>query len=118
LNKRVKRWLGGTAILLVMFLLGLWVGWHKEAITTAISKHLAKAPAEREQAIVTVDQNDEIKLDGRTIAVEELEAAVRNLPETRRSSLALQADKKASFGAIGSLQHYPCPRHLALGWLL
>jgi biopolymer transport protein ExbD len=64
------------------------------------SKTATKAPAELEHAIVTVDQNDEIKLDGRAIAVEELEDAVRNLPATRKSSLALQADKKASFGTI------------------
>jgi biopolymer transport protein ExbD len=32
--------------------------------------------------------------------VEDLESAVRNLSETRRTSLALQADKKASFGII------------------
>ena len=36
----------------------------------------------------------------RTISVEELEGAVRDLPTTKRSSLALQADKKASFGII------------------
>jgi biopolymer transport protein ExbD len=64
------------------------------------SKTATKAPAELEHAIVTVDQNDEIKLDGRAIGVEELEDAVRNLPATRKSSLALQADKKASFGTI------------------
>ena len=32
--------------------------------------------------------------------LDELEGAVRNLPETRKSTLALQADKKASFGTI------------------
>jgi len=64
------------------------------------SKTATNAPAELEHAIVSVDQNDEIKLDGRTLGVDELEAAVRNLPPTRKSSLALQADKKTSFGAI------------------
>jgi len=64
------------------------------------SKTATTAPAELEHAIVTVDQNDEIKLDGKTVAVEELEDAVKNLSETRRSTLALQADKKASFGTI------------------
>jgi biopolymer transport protein ExbD len=64
------------------------------------SKTATKVPAELEHAIVTVDQNDEIKLDGRPIGIDELEGAVRNLPETRKSSLALQADKKASFGTI------------------
>ena len=64
------------------------------------SKTAQNAPAELEHAIVSVDQNDEIKLDGRAIGVEELESAVRDLPPTRKSSLALQADKKASFGMI------------------
>jgi biopolymer transport protein ExbD len=64
------------------------------------SKTATNAPSELEHALVTVDQDDEIKLDGHAIVVEELEAAVRNLPPTRKSSLALQADKKASFGTI------------------
>ncbi|HEV2995458.1 MAG TPA: biopolymer transporter ExbD [Chthoniobacterales bacterium] len=64
------------------------------------AKTATKAPAELEHAIVTVDQNDQIKLDSRAIEVDELENAVRDLPETRKSSLALQADKKASFGTI------------------
>jgi biopolymer transport protein ExbD len=64
------------------------------------SKTATNVPAEMEHAVVSVDQNDEIKLDGRTIPVEELEAAVRDLAATRKSSLALQADKKASFGTI------------------
>ena len=64
------------------------------------SKTATSAPAELEHAIVRVYQNDEIQLDGKPIAVEDLENAVRNLPETRRSTLALQADKKASFGTI------------------
>ena len=64
------------------------------------SKTATNTPAELEHAILTVSENDEIKLDGQTVAVEDLEAAVRNLSETRRTSLALQADKKASFGII------------------
>ncbi len=64
------------------------------------SKTAKKLPAELEHAIVSIDQNDEIKLDGRAVAVEELEGAVRSLPEARKSTLALQADKKASFGTI------------------
>ena len=58
------------------------------------------APSELEHALVSVDQNDEVKLDGVTLAVDELENAVRNLPAARKSTLALQADKKASFGTI------------------
>src|SRR5438876_8632104 len=61
------------------------------------SKTAQNAPAELEHAIVSVDENDNVKLDGKSISVDELEAAVRDLPATRKSSLALQADKKASF---------------------
>jgi biopolymer transport protein ExbD len=64
------------------------------------SKTATNAPSELDHAIVTVDQNDEVKLDGKTVAVEDLESAVKNLADTKRSSLALQADKKASFGII------------------
>ena len=35
-----------------------------------------------------------IKLDGRAMSVDELEGAVRGLPEARKSALALQADRK------------------------
>ena len=64
------------------------------------SKTAQKRPGELEHAIVSIDQNDELKLDGRAMSVEELEGAVRDLPEPRKSTLALQADKKASFGTI------------------
>jgi len=64
------------------------------------SKTATSAPAELEHALLSVSENDEIKLDGKTIAVEDLESAVKNLPDTQRTSLALQADKKASFGTI------------------
>jgi|ERR1051326_7627534 biopolymer transport protein ExbD len=64
------------------------------------SKTATKTPAELEHAIVTVAANDEVKLDGKTIAVEELQNAVNQMPPTKKSSIALQADKKASFGTI------------------
>jgi biopolymer transport protein ExbD len=64
------------------------------------SKTAQKKPSELEHAIVSIDQDDGIKLDGRGISVDELENAVRDLPEVRKSTLALQADKKASFGTI------------------
>jgi biopolymer transport protein ExbD len=64
------------------------------------SKTATNAPSELEHALVSVDQNDEVKLDGVTLGTDELENAVRNLPAARRSTLALQADKKASFGTI------------------
>src|SRR6202049_4490012 len=62
------------------------------------SKTATSAPAEIEPVILAISENDEIKLDGKAIAVEDLETAVRNLSETRRTSLALKADKKASWG--------------------
>ena len=64
------------------------------------SKTATRAPAELEHAIVTVDEADAIKLDGRPVDVDELERAVRDLSQTRKASLALQADRKASFGTI------------------
>src|SRR2546428_13653147 len=64
------------------------------------SKTATKAPAESEHAIVSVDQNDEVKLDEKPINIDQLESAVRGLAPARRATLALQADKKASFGTI------------------
>lgn len=64
------------------------------------SKTATKAPAELEHAVVTVDEADAIKLNDRPVDVDELESAVRNLSQTQKASLALQADRKASFGTI------------------
>lgn len=64
------------------------------------SKTATSAPSELDHALVTIDQDDEIKLDGKTVEAEVLEGAVRDLSPTRKSSIALQADKKASFGTI------------------
>src|ERR1700752_4419782 len=64
------------------------------------SKTATNVPAELEHAIVTVDADNEIKLDGKVVSVDELEGAVRDLPPTRKSSLALQADRKAEYGTI------------------
>jgi biopolymer transport protein ExbD len=64
------------------------------------SKTATKAPAEMEHAVVKVDETDAIKLDGQPVEVDELERAVRNLSQTQKASLALQADRKASFGTI------------------
>jgi len=64
------------------------------------SQTATKAPSESEHAIVSVDANDEVLLDGRPLPIEELENAVRELILTKKSALALQADKKASFGTI------------------
>jgi biopolymer transport protein ExbD len=64
------------------------------------SKTSTKSSSEQEHSLVSVSETDEIRLNGQVIAVEELEASVRNLPPTQRASLALQADKKASFGTI------------------
>ena len=62
---------------------------------TAVNK-----PSDQDHALVTVDLDDEVKLDGKVVAIEELEQAIRDLDPARKASLALQADKKASFGAI------------------
>jgi biopolymer transport protein ExbD len=64
------------------------------------SKTAKKLPAELDHVLVSIDENDEVKLDGRVMSVDALEGAVRDLPEARKSTLALQADRKASFGTI------------------
>jgi biopolymer transport protein ExbD len=64
------------------------------------SKTATQKPAETEHALVSVDANDEIKLDGVPLGADQLENAVRSLPQARKSTLALRADRKASFGTI------------------
>lgn len=64
------------------------------------SKTATAQPAEADHAIVSVDANDDVKLDGKSIALDQLQTAVNELPATRKSTLAMQADKKASFGTI------------------
>ena len=64
------------------------------------SQTATNAPAEAEHAIVSVSATDEVQLDGRVVALEQLEGAVRDLAPTRKASVALQADKAASFGTI------------------
>ena len=64
------------------------------------SKTATTATADLDHAIVSVNAEDEIRLDGQVVLVEDLEESVRNLPQTKRASLALQADRKASFGTI------------------
>ena len=64
------------------------------------SQTATKAPAELDHALLSVNENDEIRLDGKPLPIEELENAVRALAGDRKSTLALQADKKASFGTI------------------
>ena len=55
------------------------------------SKTATKAPAEAEHAIVTVDESDDVKLDNKSISIDQLEGAVRDLPPERRATLVLQA---------------------------
>ena len=64
------------------------------------SKTSSTKPAELEHVIVSVDENDGLKLDGREIAVDQLQEAVINLPADRKGALVLKADEKASFGII------------------
>jgi biopolymer transport protein ExbD len=64
------------------------------------SKTAVAKPAELEHAIVSVDENDQVQLDGQSVSVEGLETAVRDLPSERKGTLALQADRKASWGTI------------------
>jgi len=89
-------------ILLIFFVVSTTFKRDQPAVQINLpdSKTSTKASSEQEHAVVSVNENDEVRLDGQIINVEELEAAVRNLPPTRRAVLALQADKKSSFGII------------------
>ena len=64
------------------------------------SKTASARPAELEHAIVSVDAEDGLKLDGAPIAVEQLEEAINKLTPERKGSVVLKADEKASFGII------------------
>ncbi|CAN5532632.1 biopolymer transporter ExbD [soil metagenome] len=64
------------------------------------SQTATNAPAETDHAIVSVDADDAVLLDGRPVALDDLQKAVTDLPVARKSAIALQADKKASFGTI------------------
>ena len=64
------------------------------------SKTASAKPAELEHAIVSVDAEDALKLDGETIAVDQLQDAITKMSAERRGSVVLKADEKASFGII------------------
>lgn len=64
------------------------------------SKTSTSKPAELEHAILSVDASDGVKLDGKAIAVDDLQQAINDLPAERKSTLVLKADEKASFGII------------------
>ena len=64
------------------------------------SKTSTAKPAELEHAIVSVDAEDSLKLDGKAIEVDELQAAIKNLSPAHKKTLDLKADEKASFGII------------------
>jgi len=64
------------------------------------SKTSTNRPAELEHVIVTVDAEDNLKLDGQDIGVDALQEAITNLAPERKSTLVLKADEKASFGII------------------
>jgi biopolymer transport protein ExbD len=64
------------------------------------SKITQEKASDTEHALITIDPDDEIKLDGKVMTPDDLEAAVKDLPAARKSSIALKADSKASFGVI------------------
>ncbi len=64
------------------------------------SKTSTSRPAELDHVIVTVDAQDQLELDGKQIGVDDLQEAIANLSPTRKSTLVLKADEKASFGII------------------
>src|SRR5256714_8101469 len=44
------------------------------------SKTSTKASSELEHAVVSVNENDEVRLEGQVVAIADLEAALKNLP--------------------------------------
>jgi len=64
------------------------------------SKTSTSRPAELEHVIVTVDAEDNLKLDGKEIGVDDLQEAITSLTPERKSTLVLKADEKSSFGII------------------
>lgn len=64
------------------------------------SKTTQEKASDTEHTLITIDPDDEIKLDGKVMTPDDLEAAVKDLPAARKSSIALKADSKASFGVI------------------
>jgi biopolymer transport protein ExbD len=64
------------------------------------SKTATAKPSELQHAILSVDKDDAVKLDGKEIALDQIESAIGDLAAERKTSLVLQADKKASFGTI------------------
>ncbi|MGZ5001932.1 MAG: ExbD/TolR family protein [Chthoniobacterales bacterium] len=89
-------------ILLIFFVVSTTFKKDQPEVQTNLpeSQTATKAPAEEDHSIVSVNADDEVLLDGQPLAVEDLEKAVKELMLTKKTSLALQADKKASFGMI------------------
>src|SRR5258707_7715719 len=64
------------------------------------SKTAKKLPAELEHAIVSIDESDQIKLNGRAIGVAELEAAVNQLSAAPNSLPPLPAVQERSLAPL------------------
>src|SRR5436853_6537350 len=60
------------------------------------AKTATKAASAHEHAVVSVSENDEVRVDGQVVARDQLEASGKNCAATRRSMLALQAEKRAA----------------------
>ena len=59
------------------------------------SKTSTAKPAEIEHAIVSVDAEDALKLDGKAIAVDELQEAIMNLPAGAQKHACLEGGRKS-----------------------
>jgi biopolymer transport protein ExbD len=64
------------------------------------SKTAKEQPSELDHTLISIDADDEIKLDGKVVDPDALQAAVTDLSATKKSAIALKADQKASFGVI------------------
>lgn len=74
------------------------------AIELPSAKTAASTPSESDPAVITVSSKEEIYLDEKQIELEALGATIKQIQEqTPSRPIALNADKKASFGFIISI---------------
>ncbi len=64
------------------------------------SKTAKDQPSELDHTLISIDADDEIKLDGKVVDADTLQTAVKDLSPTKKASIALKADQKSSFGII------------------
>jgi biopolymer transport protein ExbD len=57
-------------------------------------------PSEIAPTVISVAQDGAVQLDGRAVSVEELEQAVRALPDDERQKITVRADSRVDYGVV------------------